>query len=307
MAAKPIITREIPPLPTRPEDAHKGSVGRVLVIGGCDIGACGTGITMAGAPAMAARAAFRSGAGLVQIAVPDGIRHSVGILVPNATVCSYARQPGEHGEHWLTIVEQFKADVVVVGPGLGDGIRASELAAFVMRCPVPLVLDADGLNLLAKATVGQGRVPLGQALQAEGDPQDRPCVLTPHPGEAKRLLDAWGRPPATDRQQTALTLHECTGAVIVLKGHGTIVTNGKRLYVNETGNAGMATGGTGDVLTGVIAALIGQGMETFEASVLGVHIHGLAGDFAAQDIGPISMTAEDIIAYLPDAFGEFEE
>lgn len=300
MASKPVITREIPPLPTRSEDAHKGSVGRILVIGGCDAGE-----TMAGAPALTARAAFRSGAGLVRIVVPESLRHVLAVMAPTATVSPLP--PGVACDQLLGIVDSFAADVVALGPGLSDSIRHGVVLELVQRCPKPLVIDADGLNLLARATAGKPGIPLGDARPGGGTGGPRPCVLTPHPGEARRLLEAWGRREGANRQETALTLHECTGAVIVLKGRGTLVTNGERLYTNETGNAGMATGGTGDVLTGVIAALMGQGMESFEAGVLGVHLHGLAGDFAAQDIGPISMTAEDVIAYLPDAFAEFEE
>ncbi len=300
MASKPVITREIPPLPTRAEDAHKGSVGRILIIGGCDAGE-----TMAGAPALTARAAFRSGAGLVRIVVPESLRHVLAVMAPTSTVSPLP--PGVACDQLLGIVDTFAADVVALGPGLSDSIRHGVVLELVQGCPKPLVIDADGLNQLARATAGKPGIPLGDARPGGGTGSARPCVLTPHPGEARRLLEAWGRSDGGDRQAAALALHECCGAVIVLKGHGTIVTNGERLYLNETGNAGMATGGTGDVLTGVIAALMGQGMEPFEASVLGVHLHGLAGDFAAQDIGPISMTAEDVIAYLPDAFAEFEE
>jgi len=142
---------------------------------------------------------------------------------------------------------------------------------------------------------------------------DRPqrVVLTPHHGELQRLLEAHGRSVSPDqtlatRRDAAATLFDLYGCTVVLKGRGTIVTNGERLYVNETGNAGMATGGTGDVLTGLIAALIGQEMPPFEAAVLATYLHGLAGDFASEELGRFSMTAIDLLEYIPEAFGDHE-
>jgi hydroxyethylthiazole kinase-like uncharacterized protein yjeF len=131
-----------------------------------------------------------------------------------------------------------------------------------------------------------------------------PLVLTPHPGEMQRLLDsAKIRLSAIEqRRKSAVRLAAATGAVVVLKGHRTIVADGRRLYVNNTGNPGMATGGTGDVLTGVIAALIGQKLEPFNAAVLGVHVHGLAGDLAARKLGQVSLIATDLLDFLSGAF-----
>jgi len=162
----------------------------------------------------------------------------------------------------------------------------------------PIVIDADGLNLLA----GVPRFDI---------PDARRVVLTPHPGEARRLLAARGDDRAIDasspaRRAAASALSALYGCTVVLKGRQTIVTNGDRIYTNETGNSGMATGGTGDVLTGVIAALIGQKMDPFEAAILGVFLHGLAGDYAAEELGRWSMTALDVIDYLPEAFCEHE-
>jgi NAD(P)H-hydrate epimerase len=160
------------------------------------------------------------------------------------------------------------------------------------------VVDADGLNQLATASPS--------AL-----PDPRHLILTPHPGELRRLLAARGHdmsvaPNSEARRAAACALHEAYGCIVVLKGRGTVVTNGERLYINETGNAGMATGGAGDVLTGVIAALIGQRMDPFEAAILGVYLHGLAGDFASEELGRWSLTATDLIEYLPVAFSEHE-
>ena len=135
--------------------------------------------------------------------------------------------------------------------------------------------------------------------------------MTPHPGEMRRLLASVKSEiklenTSTSRREAACALADVFDCCVVLKGRGTMVTNGQRLYLNETGNAGMATGGVGDVLTGVIAALIGQGIEPFEAAILGVYLHGLAGDFAAEELGRYALTAMDLIEYLPEAFGEHE-
>ena len=289
MPAELIVTREIAPLPPRVPHAHKGDVGRIVIIGGC----AGE-VMMVGAPALAANAAYRSGAGLVQIWTPDAIRTSVAVLGPCATT---RRLPTDAGG-LLRAAGDFAAEVIAVGPGLGDSLPAGELLAFLAGFAGPVVIDADGLNLLA--TVPSSVIP---------DP--RRVVMTPHPGEARRLLSARGvdralETSATSRRAAACALAEAFGCTVVLKGRGTVVTNGERLYVNETGNSGMATGGTGDVLTGVIAALIGQRMDPLEAAILGVYLHGLAGDFAAEELGRWSMTAEDLLDYLPEAFCDHE-
>jgi len=289
MSKDPIITREIAPLPERRDDAHKGDVGRLCLIGGsCDEH------LMIGAVALAANAALRSGAGLVQMLVPDEIRTAVTMLAP----CAVCRSLPTGTESLLAAAETFHANVAALGPGLGRSLEPETVAAFTARFPGPMVVDADGLNLLA-------------SLSDPGTyPADR-VAFTPHPGEAARLLKTKGlsMEPAQDasaRRAMAIALHQAYGATIVLKGSGTIVTNGTRIYVNETGNAGMATGGAGDVLTGMIAALIGQGMEVFEAAILGAYLHGLAGDFAAGELGRWSLTALDLIEFLPEAFCEYD-
>jgi NAD(P)H-hydrate epimerase len=194
----------------------------------------------------------------------------------------------------LDAVQAFQADVLVVGPGLGDSVDGRALVELLQRFGGPVVIDADGLNLLARTPPfnipNPGRV-----------------ILTPHPGEMHRLLAGRGRDRPFDstpeaRREAAKTLHEAFGCIIVLKGHGTVVTDGGRLYVNSTGNAGMATAGTGDVLTGLIAALLGQKMAPFDAAVLGVHLHGLAGDLAAAELGQHPLIATDLIDFLPKAF-----
>jgi len=288
-ANNPIITKEVAALPRRSDDAHKGSVGRIMIIGGC----CGDTV-MAGAPALAANAALRSGAGLVQLLVPESLHAPICVLAPCATLRTLPTDLDE----LLKATTAFGTDVVVVGPGLGQSLAPSVVAGLLARHPGPIVVDADGLNLLAAA-----------------DRQDIPdagrVVMTPHPGELHRLLTAVGTDRSFDsttasRQEAAGALAEAYGCTAVLKGRATIITNDRRLYVNETGNSGMATGGTGDVLSGVIAALIGQEMDPFEAAILGVYLHGLAGDFAAEELGRWSMTATDLLDYLPEAFCEHD-
>jgi NAD(P)H-hydrate epimerase len=177
-------------------------------------------------------------------------------------------------------------DVVAFGPGIGQSAPITaivrELAA---RCPVPLILDADGLNALR----GQADALAGQR------------ILTPHPGEFARLLGMEVSQVQAARQALAVEFAAKHGVVLVLKGHRTIVTDGRRVFINTTGNPGMATGGTGDVLTGLIAALVGQGLEPFAAAQLGVHWHGLAGDLARDAVGEVSLIATDLLDYLPRA------
>ncbi len=299
MASEPTVTREIAPLPERDDAAHKGEVGRLCVIGGSS-GDC----LMIGAVALVANAAQRSGIGLVQMLVPEAIRAAVTVLAP----CATCRVLPPDAEKLLDSTTAFQAGVAAIGPGLGDSLSERAVAGFISRFSGSVVVDADALNQLA--AMRSSAPDDSEAGMPERFDAAR-VVLTPHPGEAARLLRAKGLEVAlssdvASRKKAAVALHDAYGGTIVLKGAGTIVTNGDRLYVNETGNSGMATGGTGDVLTGVIAGLIGQGMDPFEASILGTYLHGLAGDFTASDLGRWSMTAFDLIDFLPEAFCEYD-
>ena len=264
----------LPKIPPRPLDAHKGTFGRVLIIGGS--------YGMAGAPALAALAALRSGAGLVQVACPREIRTAIAALVPCATT----------GQLYES--DKFNPTVRAVGPGCGEQLTANDLKWILEDGNTPVVIDADGLNVLAKINDWWTLI-------------DEDDVLTPHPGEMQRLL-AKTSVGASDlpRAELAGEVAKLSGGIVVLKGHQTVVSDGEKSYVNETGNPGMATGGSGDVLTGVIAALIGQGLSPYEAACVGVHIHGQAGDRAAQNKGQISLIATDIIDALPAAFQEYQ-
>ncbi len=264
----------LPKLPERPADAHKGQFGRVQIIGGS--------IGMAGAPALAALAALRSGAGLVQVACPREVRSTVAALAPCATIGQFYES------------DKFDATVRAVGPGCGDSLSTKDLLWILSEGRTPVVIDADGLNVLARIDEWWSRV-------------DQNVVLTPHPGEMKRLIKKTSL-DATElkRPDLARAVAKLCGGTVVLKGHETVVSDGERNYVNDTGNPGMATGGSGDVLTGMIAALIGQGLPPYDAACVGVHVHGLAGDIAAKRFGQISLIATDIIDALPEAFQKFQ-
>jgi ADP-dependent NAD(P)H-hydrate dehydratase len=276
----------IPRLPKRTPDGHKGLYGNILVVGG--------GRGMAGAPALTGASALRSGAGLVRVASPAEVQPTVASFEP-----SYLTYPLEDDEHGLIRFEPaFKvlgtflktADVLAVGPGLGQSEDLRLLVHWVVEhVQVPTVLDADALNALA----GQTEILSGLK---------RPVVITPHPGEFARLTGRTVAEIQSDRQTHAIALAQAENLVVVLKGAGTIVTDGNRLYVNTTGNPGMATGGSGDVLTGVIAGLLGQRLSAFDAAVLGVYAHGLAGDIARDQNGEVGLIAGDIVDAIPDVF-----
>jgi ADP-dependent NAD(P)H-hydrate dehydratase len=276
---------ELPVLPPRPADSHKGDFGRVLVVAGSR--------GMSGAAALAGQGALRGGAGLVHVAVPEEILP----IIAAANLC-YLTAPlpqDEHGRLSAAAGDPLRAlvaanDVTALGPGLGQSPALTGLVLAVLKeAPGPLVLDADALNALQAQT----KVLHGRAV---------PPVLTPHPGEFARLTG--GSPPASpaQREEQSLRFAAAHGVVLVLKGHVTLVTDGKRLYANTTGNPGMATGGSGDVLTGLIAALLGQGLKPFAAAQLGVYLHGLAGDLARDAVGEVSLIASDLLQYLPSAF-----
>jgi NAD(P)H-hydrate epimerase len=251
---------------------------------------------MAGAAALVGASALRSGAGLVRVASPAEVQPSVAVLEPSYMTWPLAQD--EHGridfaraqadlEHWIGA-----SDVVAAGPGLGRSEGLDRLVAWLIeRVAGPLVLDADALNALA-----------GRTSLLKGRPHV--TIVTPHPGELARLVGALAADVQVNRTAHAVALAgDASGPlVVVLKGQGTIVTDGARQYVNDTGNPGMATGGSGDCLTGVIAALLGQKLEPFDAAVLGVYVHGLAGDIARDQSGMVGMIAGDIVDSLPDAF-----
>ena len=270
-------------LPGRAPDAHKRQCGSVLVVGGSP------GLT--GAAALAARAALRSGAGLVTLAVPEGV-HDI-LEVKLTEVMTHPLPQGKEGTLSLkaagVIAELSEGfDVIAVGPGLSTkGEVAKVVSELVKTIELPLLLDADGLN----AMVGQTE------LLAE---RQAPLILTPHPGEMARLTGKSTAEVQADRIGTARDGAEKWSSVVVLKGAGALVAApGGTVKVNTTGNPGMATAGMGDVLTGCIASFVGQGLSAFDASVVGVYYHGHAADLAAQMDGMVGMLAGDVIRHLP--------
>lgn len=278
----------LPQLPPRSADSHKGDFGRVLIVGGSR--------GMSGAPALAGMAALRSGAGLVTVAIPSSIQAIVASFEPAYMTLGCGTETNAAfesviGEPLLNTAEGMSA--VAIGPGMGTDSSTVELVQrLLIELPVPTVVDADGLNALAK-NVSLLKQSTGRR------------ILTPHPGEFSRLI---GKKASEDEQTRVYQAAELCNqgkagdTIVVLKGHRTIVTDGQRYSINTTGNPGMATGGTGDCLTGIIVALTAQALDPFAASRLGAHVHGLAGDLAAATLGQVSMTARDLIDYLPKAF-----
>jgi hydroxyethylthiazole kinase-like uncharacterized protein yjeF len=265
-------TTRIPKLRPRAKAAHKGDFGTVLLLCGSEF--------MLGATILCARGALRGGAGLVRAALPAPLCVPFMTAVPCATT-EPRRAPEAVGEHFA------RTTAAVVGPGLGaDALTQRMVTAALGATQVPLVLDADALNVLA---------PLRSTLHARA-----PLVLTPHPGEAGRLLGSDAASVQSDRRAAVAELARRSGAVVVLKGAGTLVTDGERGFTNRTGNPGMATGGAGDVLAGLLGALLAQGLEAFEAACLAVHVHGAAGDRVARRLSPVGLCAED----LPQAIAE---
>lgn len=271
-----LITAELVHTLIKPRDRelHKGNCGKVLVIAGSK--------GMMGAAILAARGALRSGAGLVRMALPEELYAVAQVAVPEATCVS--RQ--------FTEEELNGYDAIAMGPGLGTGAESVALVAFVLQnYKGKLVLDADALTILA-AMGEDGAAAVRKMTASEEGLQ---LVLTPHPGEAARLLACTTKDIQGDRAAAAQAMAEKYGAAAVLKGAGTRVTvPGGKAYTNTTGNPGMATGGSGDVLAGVTASLLAQGLAAEEAAVAAVYLHGLAGDTMAAVMGEYGLIAGDI-------------
>ena len=269
----------LPALPHRPKDGHKGTFGAVVVIGGS--------ATMLGAPCFCALGALRSGAGLVRLAVSPALLLPALALVPSAIGLEL---PDRAGAAFVAALDPHA--VVVVGPGLGAVPARAELLRALWAGPQRLLIDGDGLTLLAE-------------LAAKLPPRRAATVLTPHPGEAARLTAACAIAAdplaAAQRTAAALALAQRFAAVVVLKGAGTVVSDGTRRAVNRTGGPALAIPGSGDVLGGAIAGLMAQGMEAFAAARLGTHLHGAAGDLWTRRHGPSGLIAQDLAALLPVA------
>lgn len=270
----------LPPLPPElPRDAHKGTAGRILVLAGS--------AWMPGAAVLCVRAAQRAGAGLVTLACTDDVlRHVTPIAAPETVLAAVDEVDfGADGWH-----------AGVVGPGLGLAPRSVELVrAFVARFRGPIVVDADALTVCA----GEPELLTGRGAAT---------IVTPHPGEAARLLARSAPVAGAERVDAARAIARRYRAVCCLKGAGTVVTDGERTYVNDTGNPGMATAGSGDVLAGVAAAYVAVSralpsaeFAAYEAALAAVHVHGRAGDLAAERLGRRGLVASDLVEALPAA------
>ncbi len=276
---------DVPQLPSRAVDSHKGSYGRVVITGGS--------VGMSGAISLAGLGALRGGAGLVYLACPMSIWSAVAAIEP-----SYLTVPlpeDVNGRLAIPSIPEIltacqNADAVAIGPGLGQSDDLREVVSHIVRhVDMPCVVDADALNLLVDRLEILASTPAAR-------------VLTPHPGEFARLTGLTTAAVQANRESLAIEFAQRHRVVLVLKGAGTIVTDGLRVFINRTGNPGMATGGTGDVLTGLITALIAQGAGPFDAACLGCHLHGLAGDIAAEELSPPGLIASDLPKYLPRAW-----
>ncbi len=279
---------QTPALPRRPVDSHKGDYGRALLLGGSR--------GMSGAIGLAGMAALRSGAGLVTLGVPDTCLDLVAHYEPSyMTVPLPSDSAGRLSSAAKEQVDELASQMTCLacGPGLGRSPQLADLVSWMYEfMPQPLVLDADALFVLAER--------LDQLAEPQG-----PRILTPHPGEFRRFV-ADAQLPRAGYEQMAIQLASARRLVIVLKGHRTLITNGHESAHNRTGNPGMATGGSGDVLTGIITALVCQGLAPLQAAQLGAHVHGMAGDLAAEELGQTSLIASDLIRFLPAAFVTLE-
>ncbi|MBS3784552.1 MAG: NAD(P)H-hydrate dehydratase, partial [Anaerolineae bacterium] len=292
-------------LPPRPPDAHKGTFGKAMIVAGS--------VNYTGAAYLAGASATRAGAGLVTLALPSTIHSAVAARLAEATYVLLPHAMGVLSADAASVLREAVEgyDVLLIGPGLGRehetslflesilgvgerqrsmGFLRSETGAAARSELPPLIVDADGLNLLSGLEDWPKRLPTG-------------AVLTPHPGEMARLMDGSVAEVQEDRVTVARTQAVAWGQVVVLKGaHTVVAAPDGRTVIEPFANSGLATAGTGDVLAGTIAALRAQGLEAFEAAAAGAYLHGLAGEMAREKIGAVGMVAGDVLASLPQAF-----
>ena len=264
-------------LPDRDPFAHKGKFGKILLLCGSE------GYT--GAAALASMGALRSGAGLVFLGVPRSIYAIEAVKLTEPVVFPLPDEDGKLNREAIPeILERLpKMDAVLVGPGLGQSEGVQEVVKTVLeQATCPVVLDADGINMVAKhMDILRGRT--------------APAILTPHDGEFARLGGVIGEDRVAAAEQMAREL----GCIMLLKGHHTVITDGSSTYINHTGNPGMAVGGSGDVLAGIIVSLLGQGIAPLEAAACGAWLHGAAGDRCAAELGQYGMLPTDMLNILP--------
>ena len=267
-------------LPERNENSNKGSCGRVLIIGGSTC--------MAGAPYFSAKAAYRTGCGLVEIFTHEDNRVILQTLIPEAVMSTWSDKIDfEKLENSIK-----KADVIAIGMGLSTSDKALEILKFTLqKRTCPIIIDADALNLIAE------NKDLFELVKGN-------AIITPHPLEMSRISGVDVKEITSNIPEFAQNFANENGLICVLKDHHTAVSNpnSDSIYINQSGNSGMSTGGSGDVLDGIIAGLLAQGCTPYIAATLGVYIHGLAGDIASEILSQYSLMASDIIDALPEAF-----
>lgn len=274
----------------RNPDTHKGDYGHIFIIAGS--------LGYAGAAILCANSAMRSGAGLVTLGIPKSLSTVVAKRVFLEVMIKVLpeRKKGTVGIAAYKDIANFskKADVLAIGPGLSRNKSTQSLIRkIISKIDKPMVVDADALNALS------GNLNL---LRVKHSTLNAIRILTPHPGEFSRLIDKPLDYIQKNRESLAKSFARDYNTVLVLKGHNTIVASPvNKLYVNTTGNPGMSTAGSGDVLTGIIAAFLGQGLDGFKAARLGAYLHGLAGDLAAREKTQVGMIASDIIEKIPEA------
>ena len=280
---------DLPMLPARPVEAHKGTFGSAWIIAGSR--------GMSGAAILSGLSALRGGAGLVTVAVPSSIQATVAGHEPSYLTVGLPED--EEGRLSFAAIDSLKArlpgqSVAAFGPGIGQSPAIVELACeLYQHAPLPMVFDADGLNALAQRPEILTRKP--------GQPER---ILTPHPGEFARLTGNPIDEIQAHRQEAAQEFAKQHHLVVLLKGHRTVITDGNLAAFNVTGNSGMATGGTGDVLTGLIASIIAQRKTGYDAARLAAYLHGRAGDLAAELLSEPGLIASDLPKFLGRAWRE---
>ncbi len=273
-------------LPKRNDDANKSQCGRVFILAGSK--------GMIGAATLSAMGALRSGTGLVTVGTADTEQSVLATKLTEAMTVGFVSVSGQVGLLDKEKIKEMaeKSDAFVIGPGMGRNEETQKLILWLIEnVSAPMIIDADGLNALSLNI---------DILKSRKDI----TILTPHEGEMAKLLGISSEKVKNNREEIAKEFAQRNNVVLLLKGKDTIVTDGNEIFINPTGNSGMATGGSGDVLSGVLGSLVAQGMNGYEAGVLGAYIHGLAGDIGTADKGKMGLIASDIAENLPYAIKE---
>ena len=265
---------KLPKLPKRSENSNKGTFGKVLNISGSEY--------MTGAGFLSSVSALKVGAGYVELASCERALNVVATLAPEVVLAPLSKIP--------ELISN--ATVLLIGCGLSTSDTAKQIVKTVLPAQIPTVVDADGLNILAESP---------EILHSAKNDKIKNLIFTPHPKEASRLLNCELEDVLNNMENSAKKICEKYNCITVLKSHNTIVSDGNKIYRNTTGNSALAKAGSGDVLAGIIAGLLAQKMTPFDASSLGVYIHGLAGDLAKNDLTAYGVLASDTVRYIPNA------